>query len=53
MSIEMFCPQWYYVESVPVEYQEQIVKLFEPQIRDESLYVQSPWDCNCLSTFQS
>ena len=53
MSIEMFCPQWYYVESVPVEYQAQIEKLFEPQIRDESLYVQSPWDCNCLSTFQS
>lgn len=52
-TIEMFCPQWYYHSTISNEYQEQIKRLFDSQVYDDSIYTASPWDCDCLTTFQS
>ena len=35
-TIEMFCPQWYYHSTISNEYQEQIKKLFDSQVYDDS-----------------
>ena len=53
MTVEMFCPRWYYHSTLSEEYQDQIKRLFESKVYDDSIYTESPWDCNCLTTFQS
>ena len=53
MTIEMFCPKWYYHSTLSEETQKEIKTLFDSQVYDDIIYTESPWDCNCLTTFQS
>lgn len=53
MTIEVFCPKWYFHTILSQDLQDKTNKLFEDYLADESKFGQpSEWACNVASTWQ-
>lgn len=54
MTIEMFCPKWYYVGTVSEENQQKIKDLFKEFLsNDENFSDIDGWNCTVLSSYQN
>lgn len=53
MTIQVFCPKWYYTTQLDRTQQDEIVELFKEFIDDRTKFTQPNWNCNVLSTFQT
>ena len=54
MSIEMFCPQWYYLGTVSDEKQTSIKDLFAEFLSIEDNFTQpNEWNCTVKSSYNN